>query len=461
MQKNNSGFIATAVLYSLALLISIILFLILKNLATARKIERDTANNAKEQLIYYEVEFDGNGSTSGKMDRIRIPSGQRAKLPKNQFKKTGYEFKGWAIKSDGQILYKDEASVKDLAPVDEVITLFAKYNPLKFTVTFNPNGGTVKTPTKIVTYDQPYGGLPIPTKPDYDFVGWYTAPTGGEKITENTIVKILANQTLYAHWELSGNKVTYNYSYNGGTSTTAGSNVRVKEGAAISLSPTASKSGYTFVGWNTNPNAKTKLTSLTMGKSDVTLYAIYYKTLTITLIDYKGTTQTRRYLYPKVYNRSTGSESVQIPNLNTASNSCGNFNEGNTYNGKWPLPAVGWTDSTSATASPKYSQGESYSFQSNTTLYGLYYQQIIIHIDRTFGTSAVKSANQFRRLNGSGAVANNGPYTFTFIDNARRDGYNFEGFRLVSGEGNEDAHYFKGSSVQYSCSVMYAAIFGH
>ena len=70
--------------------------------------------------------------------------------------------------------------------------------------------------------------------------------------------------------------VTYNYSFNGGTSATK-TTATVAEGAAIDLTPTATKNGWTFVGWNTDPNAATALTSLVMGNNDITLYAIFKK----------------------------------------------------------------------------------------------------------------------------------------------------------------------------------------
>lgn len=68
--------------------------------------------------------------------------------------------------------------------------------------------------------------------------------------------------------------VTYNYLQNGGSSATKLVDA-VEEGAAIDLTPTATKSGSTFVGWNTNASATTALSSLKMGTSDVTLYAIF------------------------------------------------------------------------------------------------------------------------------------------------------------------------------------------
>ena len=70
--------------------------------------------------------------------------------------------------------------------------------------------------------------------------------------------------------------VTYDYSTNGGVSTTA-ENEYINEGESINLSYTATKEGYEFVGWNTDSNAQEGLKELTMGTSDVTLYAIFKK----------------------------------------------------------------------------------------------------------------------------------------------------------------------------------------
>lgn len=73
-----------------------------------------------------------------------------------------------------------------------------------YTVTFNANGGQVLgASTKTVTYNQPYGELPVPRytgSGKYMFAGWYTDPTGGTEITALSIVDINADHTLYARW---------------------------------------------------------------------------------------------------------------------------------------------------------------------------------------------------------------------------------------------------------------------
>ena len=80
--------------------------------------------------------------------------------------------------------------------------------------------------------------------------------------------------------------VTYDYKANGGTSSTS-QNEYLSEGSKIDLSYTATKAGWTFAGWNTNKDATTGLTTLEMKNADVTLYAIYKKTINVSYT--KGT----------------------------------------------------------------------------------------------------------------------------------------------------------------------------
>ena len=77
-------------------------------------------------------------------------------------------------------------------------------------LTFDPNGGEVDTAEKLIYYGQQYGELPTPTRNGYCFVGWYTAASGGTRVDAETVVSVLANQTLYARWEALAYKVSWN-----------------------------------------------------------------------------------------------------------------------------------------------------------------------------------------------------------------------------------------------------------
>ena len=76
------------------------------------------------------------------------------------------------------------------------------FSPLIYNITFNANGGTTSITNKSITYNSPYGTLPIPIRNGYEFKGWYTDKTGGSEITSETIVNTTSDITLYAQWEV-------------------------------------------------------------------------------------------------------------------------------------------------------------------------------------------------------------------------------------------------------------------
>ena len=116
----------------------------------------------------------------------------------------GYTFDGWYTAKSGGT--KITANTVVSLTADQ--TLYAHWTPVqRYMVTFNANADadtvpvTVSPGSKVVTNGEPYGTLPNPTRMEYVFVGWYTAKSGGEKITESSVVSVTGNQTLYAHWE--------------------------------------------------------------------------------------------------------------------------------------------------------------------------------------------------------------------------------------------------------------------
>ena len=113
--------------------------------------------------------------------------------------------------------------------------------------------------------------------------------------------------------------VAYDCTENGGGSCTE-NNEYLESGATVSLSKTASKNGYTFVGWNTNKDATTALSvAPTVSSSNITLYAIYSKTLSVTYS--MGTNVTaigKQSDSCTAYNKNTTCN-VTLPSITTAS----------------------------------------------------------------------------------------------------------------------------------------------
>ena len=138
------------------------------------------------------ITFVENGGSN--VDDITKPYGSLiGTLPKPN--KTGYTFGGW---------YTDKALTRlftETKMPEGGITLYAKWTANKYTVTFHANGGNAPADNKItVTYGKAYGELPMAQRTGYGFIGWFTAATGGNQITAQSIYAIDGNQTLYARW---------------------------------------------------------------------------------------------------------------------------------------------------------------------------------------------------------------------------------------------------------------------
>ena len=160
---------------------------------------KDMTVTAHWTPITYSVAFYANGGDGG-MDDQEFTYDVPQSLTLNAFTKTGYTFTGWKTNpNDSKSVYTDGQLVKNLTTINEgTVTLYANWTANKHTVTFDAGEGAVSEPTKEVTFDQPYGTLPIPTREGHNFVGWYLGDT---LITENIEVTVDEDHTLTAHWE--------------------------------------------------------------------------------------------------------------------------------------------------------------------------------------------------------------------------------------------------------------------
>lgn len=109
--------------------------------------------------------------------------------------KKGYIFDGWC--TDAQC---HNRFTSNTIPTEDT-TLYAKWKPATYTVTFNENGGNeLEQNQKKVIYDSAYGELPVLTRTNYAFLGWFTEADGGLEVKASDKVTITSSQTLYAHW---------------------------------------------------------------------------------------------------------------------------------------------------------------------------------------------------------------------------------------------------------------------
>ena len=155
--------------------------------------------------------------------------------------------------------YKVDAEEKTLKLDAYNKELVFTYTPIKYTVTFDENGGTLTgVKTKTVSFGSKYGRLSTAERDGYTFKGWFTEKVDGTKIGEKTLVNIADNHTLYAQWE--ANPLVIVYHGNGGTlengKDQSTSNSFTDKEATIKNNP-FTRTGYTFLGWTTVKDGET------------------------------------------------------------------------------------------------------------------------------------------------------------------------------------------------------------
>ena len=111
----------------------------------------------------------------------------------------GYSFAGW--------YGPDGSPVDETTVIDRSMTLTAKWHfrchlfpglttEDYYTARFR-EGDPVGAAADLAAYG---GALPVPARRDYRFDGWYTLPSGGERVTEKTIANRELHWNLFAHW---------------------------------------------------------------------------------------------------------------------------------------------------------------------------------------------------------------------------------------------------------------------
>jgi len=201
----------------------------------------------------YTATFNGNGgSTPSPSSITKEYNTALGTLP--TCSRTGYTFLGWYTASSGG------TKISTTTVVTKDITYYAQWSINSYTLTFNPNGGTVTPTSKDLEYNSAYGTLPTPTRASdaqytYTFAGWYTAATGGTQVTAAT--KMAAKDTtVYAHWTSNTRSYTVSYQTTYGTLNKTSQSVAYnsKGSCTLTMPDNTAEFTYTFVGWYTAAN---------------------------------------------------------------------------------------------------------------------------------------------------------------------------------------------------------------
>ena len=265
----------------------------------------------------YTLSYDLNGG-DGTIATASVKEGEKVTIPTDPTR-NGYKFLGWFTERNGG------SKVSSDTVVTGNITVHARWERIipTYTVSYDVNGGngsysptTVKEGEKIT--------LPAdPTREGYKFLGWFTTPTGGDKVTSDTAVA--GNMTLYAHWNEIKKSFALTYDTDGGKHIDP---VTLADGDRLPL-PTSTRRGYTFLGWYDAKDGGNRLTPGTSTISgDMTAYARWQKETTGENTNAGSSTNGNGNTNTGT-NGNTGSDGS---NENTGGNGNGNENAGTNSN---------------------------------------------------------------------------------------------------------------------------------
>ena len=130
----------------------------------------------------YTITFDADGGTTPNPAPKSVTYGSTYG-PLATTSRTGYTFAGWfnAPGTSG-----GEVTSDSIVGITSSRKVYAHWTPITSTLTFNANGGTTPNPTsKSITYGSTYGTLATTSRANYSFAGWFTAASGGTKITSD------------------------------------------------------------------------------------------------------------------------------------------------------------------------------------------------------------------------------------------------------------------------------------
>lgn len=268
-------------------------------------------------LKSYTVTWNANGGTVSPASVSKTHGSTLGTLPTPTRAATAeysYTFAGWFTAASGG------TQISSTTTVTGNVTYYAHWTATKrsYTATFNGNGGGTPSPSTITKeYNTALGTLPTCTRTGYTFLGWYTASSGGTKISTTTVVT--KDITYYAQWSINSYTLTFNP--NGGTVTPTSKDLEYNSAYGTLPTPTRASDAqytYTFAGWYTAATGGTQVTAATkMAAKDTTVYAHWASNTRSYTVSYKTTYGTLNRTSQSVVYNSKGSCTLTMPN-NTA-----------------------------------------------------------------------------------------------------------------------------------------------
>lgn len=239
------------------------------------RIKAFTENSDKQITRTYPINYELNGGVNDADNPYYYSTDEEVMLLPAY--KDGYTFKGWYLDPEFK------KSIKSSASVSGEITVYAKWQANKYSITYALNGGknskdnpvTYKTNSKTITFKPA-------TRKGYIFKGWYL----DKKLTKQ--IKSIKSGThknikVYAKWS----PIAYSIKFDACGGTGKMNALKATYGKTVTLKKCKlTKTGYKFAGWAVSKSAakagrvkykdgaKVKNLAATNGKA-VTLYAVW------------------------------------------------------------------------------------------------------------------------------------------------------------------------------------------
>lgn len=394
------------------------------------------------------VTYYNNSTTASSTSGYRYYNNSNVANPNftlTQAASSGWTARGWSTSNSGNagIAYANVATFTR----DSNVTLYGLYQQ-SITVTYYNNSTTASSTTGTrywapAGYINPSFTLTQSSKSGWTARGWSTSTAGNGGISYNNGATFTrdSNITLYGMYQQT---ITVTY-YNNSTTATTTSGTRYYNSNGNVINPSftltqASKGSWTARGWSTSTAgngsiAYSNATAFTRD-SNVTLYGMYYRSITLTY--YNGSTTAASTSGMRYYN--SGSDLGVIPAFSLTPTSLSGW----TFRG--------WATSSAATAGIAYSNISHTGIADSTTIYAAYSQTITLSYNGNGSTSGSTAAQTGTRYWNTGNVSNP---SFTLSANGfTKSGYDFSKWALGSASGTQ---YAAGASVTLSANTtMYA-----
>lgn len=247
--------------------------------------------------------------------------------------------------------------------INEDTTFNAYYKPNQYTIHYvTKDDETCDQDTSDVFFDELVGVMPTPSKEGHNFDGWFVEVDGEVtdiQITPETIYTYPNDINVVAKFTPKQYTIYYDaQSHNG----TCGTNkLSVTYGQNVDLSIIASKDGWTHIGWNRDETATVGEDVFTMPAKDITVYAVFKRTVTGTFNYYEYNETTREY--------DTKTENVSVTYYNQSK-------EGVITTPDIPVTKdwqpLGWTTGTEYNSPVVASQNDKVTIDRDTTFYAQY-----------------------------------------------------------------------------------------